>query len=242
MEAPIIPFDSMFLVISFAVLFGAVVYWLWSQIHMLQKETALVKSAVLDIQGAFLLLQRAGGGGYPPESHQQHQEHQEHQEQQPPQIIYEDLADDIEDLPNDVDDRVVEGTDEWTGPIEEPADELEPGGILSYVVNHLNEPSQQETQEQSPEQQPSPSEPQSAPVVLPSSNLPSSSNSVVTQSSLEGMSTKELRRLAEQRGVQGVHDLKKKELLSALRNQVSKGNGNEQDVKSIELTEGDILE
>ena len=45
---------------------------------------------------------------------------------------------------------------------------------------------------------------------------------VTAESSLESMPDKELRRLAEQRGLTGVSELKKKELLSALRQQVTK--------------------
>jgi hypothetical protein len=40
------------------------------------------------------------------------------------------------------------------------------------------------------------------------------------QTSLEGMPVKELRRLAEERGIVGVAEMKKKEILSALRNQI----------------------
>ena len=43
----------------------------------------------------------------------------------------------------------------------------------------------------------------------------------VTSESLESMPVKELRRLAEQRGLTGVSELRKKELLAALRNQIT---------------------
>jgi len=42
-----------------------------------------------------------------------------------------------------------------------------------------------------------------------------------TPESLESMSVKELRRLAEQRGISGVADMRKKEILVALRQQVA---------------------
>jgi hypothetical protein len=44
---------------------------------------------------------------------------------------------------------------------------------------------------------------------------------VKTQESLESMPVKELRRLAEQRGIAGAADMRKKDILSALRQQVS---------------------
>ena len=43
-----------------------------------------------------------------------------------------------------------------------------------------------------------------------------------TQPLLESMPVKELRRLAEQRGINGVNDMRKKELMSAIRQQVVK--------------------
>jgi Rho termination factor, N-terminal domain len=234
MESASPPLDSMFLVISFAILLGAVVYWLWSQIHMLQKETALVKSAVLDIQGAFLLLRQ--GGGFAPQ--EQQQQEQQQQEQQQPTIIYEDLSDENEN----------EEEEQWPAEDEmreinaDGTDPLEPGGLLMRVISTIEqEETQQEQvqQEQETEKESGTGNKEITPTVQ---QQPSSSNSFA--SSLDGMSTKELRRLAEQRGIQGVHDLKKKDLLSALRNQVTPlPLSSQQDTKSIELTVGEeILE
>ena len=55
----------------------------------------------------------------------------------------------------------------------------------------------------------------------PSATTPSSVREISSQESLEAMPVRELRRLAEQRGLTGVNELRKKELLTALRQQIT---------------------
>ena len=55
----------------------------------------------------------------------------------------------------------------------------------------------------------------------PSSPAAKVATPVVSDMALEAMPVRELRRLAEQRGITGVSDLKKKELLAALRQQIT---------------------
>ena len=69
---------------------------------------------------------------------------------------------------------------------------------------------------------------------------------VVSESSLESMPVKELRRLAEQRGLTGVSDLRKKELLAALRQQITSSPATEKAdtvvvERTLDLTEMDDL-
>ena len=70
----------------------------------------------------------------------------------------------------------------------------------------------------------------------------------VSSDSLEGMPVKELRRLAEQRGLTGVSDLKKKELISALRQQIAPTEMQatldltEPVVEAVELQDATVLE
>jgi hypothetical protein len=55
----------------------------------------------------------------------------------------------------------------------------------------------------------------------PSATTPSPAREISSQESLETMPVRELRRLAEQRGLTGVSELRKKELLTALRQQIT---------------------
>ena len=70
----------------------------------------------------------------------------------------------------------------------------------------------------------------------------------VGSESLESMPVKELRRLAEQRGLTGVSDLKKKELISALRQQIAPSEMQatldltEPVVEAVELQDATVLE
>jgi hypothetical protein len=55
----------------------------------------------------------------------------------------------------------------------------------------------------------------------PPATTPSPAREISGQESLEAMPVRELRRLAEQRGLTGVSELRKKELLTALRQQIT---------------------
>ena len=188
--------ESIFLILSGVVLAAGVLYWFWSHIQLTQKKVQLLENAVFELRG--MLTQGSA-------SVQREQD----QEQEAPTVqesaeapVYNDLADDEEE-------DWVPSAQVGSTPLEELAsDDLAPGG---GAAKGPESPADTQTAEKfrelfiQHEHLPSP-----AKVEAPASNA-----------SLESMPVKELRRLAEQRGITGVSDLKKKELLSALRQQVT---------------------
>ena len=213
--------ESIFLILSGVVLAAGVLYWFWSHIQLTQKKVQLLENAVFELRG--MLTQ---GSASPQE---QAQEQQVKEQAEAP--VYNDLADDEEE-------DWVPSTQTGSTSLDELAsDDLAPGGGAAKGL--------------APE---SPVESQSAEkfreLFIQHEQLPSpvKADAPASNASLESMPVKELRRLAEQRGITGVSDLKKKELLSALRQQVaapstSTGAAGKEVVveRTLDLTEVDEL-
>ena len=195
--------EMLFLVISILILFSAVVYWLWSHIQNVSKKAALLEAAIFDLQrlmGAMLRSPEMDGGGT--EAHVSGAT--VFDGSQAPQDI-RDVPDveDLDDVPvADMEDLGSSGfpvaeVEDWTDapPItsDVPPVSAEPLPVTSDVPPVSAEP------------------------------LPSSSASVgsAASSSLDSMGLKDLRRLAERRGVASWESLKKKELIQALKSQVT---------------------
>jgi hypothetical protein len=185
--------ESIFLILSGVVLAAGVLYWFWSHIQLTQKKVQLLENAVFELRG--MLTQGSAS--------QQSQE----QEQEQPQAeapVYNDLADDEEE-------DWVPSTQTGSTSLDELAsDALAPGGGAAQGVAPES-PADNQTAEKFRE------------LFIQHEQLPSpvKTDAPASNAALESMPVKELRRLAEQRGITGVSDLKKKELLSALRQQVT---------------------
>jgi hypothetical protein len=214
--------ESIFLVLSGVILMAGVLYWFWSHIQLTQKKVQLLENAVFELRG---MVQRGGGDRGPGP------------DQEPvltgtvaatvPEAIasmYNDLSDD--DWKEDVSAAPVHSST----PLESldssttvPAD-LQPGGRIEGVVA-------EEEVKASPKDLQFRELFTQAPAPTPLSET----------TALEGMAVKELRRLAEQRGIPNASELRKKEILSALKSQiVSPALGVE---KMLDLTEvSEILE
>jgi hypothetical protein len=190
--------ESIFLILSGVVLAAGVLYWFWSHIQLTQKKVQLLENAVFELRG--MLTQ----GPAPA------QEQSQQVKEQVEAPVYNDLADDEEE-------DWVPSTQTGSTSLEELAsddqasDALAPGGAASKGVAPES-PADIQTAEKFRE------------LFIQHEQLPSSpraADAPVGNASLDSMPVKELRRLAEQRGITGVSDLKKKELLSALRQQVT---------------------
>ena len=126
------------------------------------------------------------------------------QDVEAPETMYNDLKDDDEEW--DAAPAVVAASSVEVGStsleqLSGESDDLQPGGRIQHAAD-------EETSEQFRE------------LFIKEQPTSPSVKAVETTESLESMPVKELRRLAEQRGLTGVSDLKKKELISALRQQV----------------------
>jgi hypothetical protein len=188
--------ESIFLILSGAVLVAGILYWFWSHIQLMQKKVHLLENAVFELR------ELQGGGGS-----QEQVQHVESEEREIP--VY-----------RDVDEGEVEVENDW--PAEGSAStpltaldatpvDLQPGGRIQVEAEE-QVATDKDAQFRELFIQHEPRVP--TPVVKQEVKE-------VGQESLESMPVKELRRLAEQRGLTGVSELRKKELLAALRNQIA---------------------
>ena len=189
--------ESIFLILSGVILAAGILYWLWSHIQLTQKKVQLLENAVFELRG--MLTTRGPGPPSPSPV-----------VVSAPTTSYADLPDDDWEAPEEsVEAAPAAAPAPVNNEIEiirEDAPDLEPGGRIlpaAVVPEVVEETSAEEFRElflaESGAQKVAPETPQS----------------------LESMPVKELRRLAEQRGITGVADMRKKELLTALRQQVA---------------------
>ena len=217
---------------------AGVLYWFWSHIQLTQKKVQLLENAVFELRG---MVQRGGeggvGGGPGPDVVGAPGLEAEQHTVQSPSSIYNDLSDDdwkedvsgspepahsstpLESLDVDVDVEAV------------PSD-LQPGGRIEGVAVETSSSEQFRELFASP---------------APAPAAASAAAPLSEATALEGMAVKELRRLAEQRGIPNASELRKKEILSALKSQIaapaSSSSGGVQVEKMLDLTEvSEILE
>lgn len=213
--------ESIFLILSGVILLAGVLYWFWSHIQLTQKKVQLLENSIFELRDTLSKLPggRGGGGGAS-------------LAEEAAGPVYEDLNDDAEeaeaaDEEGDWEDEAPAGAsvaaalspkrDVFVSRVEaqeEVSDDLAPGGRMSGTLDGLEEISE------------------SASASATTSNGDEFRNLFVSETvapasasrtpeSLESMSVKELRRLAEQRGISGAADMRKKEILAALRQQVA---------------------
>lgn len=170
---------------------AGILYWFWSHIQLTQKKVLLLESAVFELRSQFTRIPDTS-------IHKP---------------TYSDLADDWEE----------EAAADMSGtPVDVP-DDLRPGGHMSIEETELSESSRAEkTVEESNTQfrELFLHDNTSIQDTKPATPSPTITIEKIPES-LESMSLKELRRLAEQRGIPNSNDLRKKEILSALRHQIT---------------------
>ena len=236
--------ESIFLVLSGVILMAGVLYWFWSHIQLTQKKVQLLENAVFELRG---MVQRGGEGpgpDVPPGPELVPIVGSSHQAEVT--SIYNDLSDD--DWKEDkvetahastpLESLDLPATATATATATVPSD-LQPGGrIEGVVVEEETKASGDHSGEQFRELFASPATATATATATPLSEA----------TALEGMAVKELRRLAEQRGIPNASELRKKEILSALKSQIaapasSSSSGGVQVEKMLDLTEvSEILE
>lgn len=196
--------ESLFLVLSGVILAAGVLYWFWSHIQLTQKKVQLLENAVFELRG-MLRPEPAKGPG--PVSSSGSGPVSGSATAPVPEAAYEDLPD--EDNWSEADEtQGLLAKPEADAPQLQVSEDLQPGGRASLPL-----PSPPSAPSKSVEASPAEFRElfmSSAPV----------EEAKISSESLEAMPVKELRRLAEQRGIQGTADMKKKEILSALRQQI----------------------
>ena len=193
--------ESIFLILSGVILAAGILYWLWSHIQLTQKKVQLLENAVFELRG--MLTTRGPGPPSPvavaaapvPA---------------PVAPAYADLPDDDWEEEQPVAAAAAPAVPQGFEVIREDAEEetsLEPGGriVSAEAVEAVEEKSAEEFRE----------------LFIAESGSARPAAAPSTPQALEAMPVKELRRLAEQRGITGASELRKKELLTALRQQVA---------------------
>jgi hypothetical protein len=187
--------ESIFLILSGVILAAGVLYWMWSHIQLTQKKVQLLENAVFELRG--MLTAPPAPSGPPAPAGPSELEGQE--------PVYNDLEEEEEWS------SAPEGSGSTSLDALQEQEELQPGGGAGQGIEHVEEEapiSNEQFRELFIQRTGSAASPKEA------------SAPATTSEALEAMPVKELRRLAEQRGITGVSELKKKELLSALRQQI----------------------
>jgi hypothetical protein len=226
--------EVIFLILSGVILMAGILYWFWSHIQLTQKKVQLLENAVFELRGML--------ANKPPEppvsaasSSSEHVVTSAAAATAP--SAYKDLADDEEE------DWVAEGVAATTTstPLEAlETNDLMPGGVApppALVVDEevsLEKKLAERTQQES----------QFRELFVPATPPKTDTATTVTQvqpASLESMPVKELRRLAEERGIAGAADMRKKDILAALRSQIPTGT-EERTVDISELVNPNVSE
>jgi hypothetical protein len=210
--------ESIFLILSGVILLAGVLYWFWSHIQLTQKKVQLLENSIFELRDTLSKLPGGRGGGSGGVS----------QSEEVASPVYEDLNDDAEEAAGDEEDweddvEAVAGSSVATSlspkhdvfvsrveAQEEMTDDLAPGGRMSGTLEGLEEISSASAVAESGDDFRN--------LFMSETVAPASVSR--TPEVLESMSVKELRRLAEQRGISGAADMRKKEILAALRQQV----------------------
>lgn len=231
--------ETVFLILSGVILFAGVVYWLWSHIQLTQKKVQLLENAVFELRA---MIPGDGTAGPPPSVMLSAAP-----APAPAPSVgvaakpYTDLGDDdweestaVQEVPAvSTPLEAVLGDSVTATPVPTPVaplpqmviqetetgavEDLMPGGRIAVVPEPVEEDREVPLTEDAFKAMLK-SRATSASAVAPSG--PASVASASTPA-LDGMPLKELRRLGEQRGIVGAADMRKKELLAALRQMVA---------------------
>jgi hypothetical protein len=206
--------ESIFLILSGVILVAGVLYWFWSHLQLTQKKVQLLENAVFELRG--MMVHPPPGPGPGPGQSQGGSsgtcaavpaEEENSGTAAAAAPVYTDLDDD-----DWADERGAEITHVST-PLEQISNpDLQPGGRIEV-------PAEAEAAVAQPEEQfRELFVGQDGGVTAAAA---AGSTGPRTPESLESMPVKELRRLAEQRGISGADGMRKKEILAALRQQIT---------------------
>ena len=251
--------ETLFLILSGVILVAGVVYWLWSHIQLTQKKVQLLENAVFELRAMI----PPGGGTAGPPSHSLPSPSPSHAQpgrqsgylaspealQTPTQVDkpYADLDDDDWDETPSMDVPAV------STPLEETVTQTPvPTPELPALITREAEMTDADA-DLMPGGRISLGEPEAPPAEETPKEDPFKQVFANPRPALEGMPLKELRRLGEQRGLVGAADMRKKELLAALRHQVTAPAPapeqtvepvatKELDLDAVEAEEAEILE
>jgi len=204
--------ETMFLILSGVILAAGVLYWFWSHIQLMQKKVQLLENAVFELRGMF----GSGPGGKEADNPGLEPIGQ-------PAATYRDLDDDdwkdtVEQSDSNVMSRVIPN-------VMTSVDVMEPLGLMNPesaapMVSNAMTPIGLATPNGNPEVIVTREEPEQFRELFIQEEAPAKTV-VAADQTLEGLPLKELRRIATERGITGAAEMKKKEVIAALRNSVN---------------------
>lgn len=243
--------ESIFLILSGVILAAGVLYWLWSHIQLTQKKVQLLENAVFELRSMLANSgERSGGAsgggsgsGVPaPVPSSPTKKIQLNAAASAMLAASGVVTEDDDDGWDETDAIGISSGSRVSVPLDTPVlemhdmtvvervdatveDDLQPGGCAApsaAAFAEVDDDNQSDNfrrlfavQEVAEVSAPAPSP--EAPKTISDTETAAAK----TQESLESMPVKELRRLAEQRGIAGATDMRKKDILTALRRQVS---------------------
>jgi len=223
--------EVIFLLLSGVILVAGVLYWFWSHLQLTQKKVQLLENAVFELRTMLLSSERG-----PPAPAQA----QAPVTSSPTASAagYEDLGDDDWDADEGekatltVTEMVVDRPDDAvpvvkpTAIIREVFEEKTEDGADLMPGGRILAPTESEVAALNAAAStllsaPAPASEEQFRELFVAKNAATVESEVPVAESLESMPVKELRRLAQERGIPGAADMRKKEILAALRQQVT---------------------
>lgn len=219
--------EVIFLALSGVILMAGILYWFWIHIQQTQKKVQLLENAVFELRG--LVSQGPGPGPGPGPSPAA---------PPAPVAVYQDLNDeedwdaDVKQVSTPLADlpavahpvqtiHEVEPATNTVHVIREPAEPV-PEDLMPGGGSHVAPVAVQEESMRTMDLKALVKEEEQFRELFISPSPAGAAESVSSNTeALESMPVKELRRLAEQRGIAGVADMNKKKILAALRQQIS---------------------
>lgn len=204
--------ETIFLLLSGVILIAGVLYWFWSHLQLTQKKVQLLENAVFELRGMLAsrpepLSDTLGGGGAPEPAYKDLTDDEAEwaeEEGEAPSAAPRLAVEKIVDTPDEqADDEQVDSG--------EQAESLQPGGRIQVPETAEAEETGAINAEQF----------RTMFVAEEGSTAPPASPALSGSQTLDGMPVRDLRRLAEERGIKNAEAMKKKELLAALRAQAS---------------------
>ncbi len=238
--------ESIFLILSGVILLAGILYWFWSHIQLTQKKVQLLENAIYELRD--MVTTGPGSSGISSSSSSSSSVSSPSSKSASP--VYNDLADD--DWEESADVKVIQTEvpavssfaatgseddntftigreEEISADVEIPSAQFEAANEGDYVsVQRVEYAPDNDVTIHDVVYESAATVPETKDfrdIFITTGGDDNVSVATASQQSIDSMPVKELRRLAEQRGIEGVHDMRKKELLAALRAAVSPQQG-----------------
>ncbi len=208
--------ETIFLILSGAILIAGILYWFWSHIQLTQKKVQLLENAVFELRG--MLSSRISpadpiGTATTSGSPYKDLDDDDWEEEGAPVETAAAAATSSDDTVKHIviQEREVSSTDTGVVAEKEISDDLQPGGRIELPTVEADASAAAAEDDSSTSEQFRELFVSSTAVAAAAAETP------VRSGALDGMPVKDLRILAKQRGIPDAENMRKKELLSALR-------------------------